>query len=124
VASRLASTTFLARADEAEQIVSHATGGEEGRTSGMGTEVRTCNGGRRTGAEEKRATSVLMAAAPAEVPTSAASVDISLPFPEMTPHIMQVPTALPPLLESYGFEGRLRASFRDGVGCVVVSCRT
>jgi hypothetical protein len=98
VALRLASTTFLARADETGQIVLHATSGEEGRTSGMGSEVRTCNG-----TEEKRATAVLMAAAPAEVPTSAASVDISLPLPEMTPHIMQVPSALPSLLESYGF---------------------
>jgi hypothetical protein len=63
----------------------------------MGSGGRTYNGGAAaggSGAEEKRT----IAALPAEVPTSAASVDISLPLPEMTPHIMQVPSALPPLL--------------------------
>jgi hypothetical protein len=62
----------------------------------MGSGGRTYNGGAAaggSGAEEKRT----IAALPAEVPTSAASVDISLPLPEMTPHIMQVPSALPPL---------------------------
>ncbi|GJN33895.1 hypothetical protein PR202_gb22524 [Eleusine coracana subsp. coracana] len=70
----------------------------------MGSEGRAWNGGamdsaRGSGAEEKPTTAALVAAgAPAEVPTSAASLDISLPLPEMTPHVMQVPSALSPLL--------------------------
>jgi ethanolamine kinase len=58
----------------------------------MGSEGRSWNGvagaGGRNGGEEKMGTAVV--AAPAEVPTSAASVDISLQLPEMTPRIMQV----------------------------------
>jgi ethanolamine kinase len=55
----------------------------------MGSEGRSWNGvagGATNGGEEKMGA----VAAPAEVPTSAASVDISLPLPEMTPRIMQV----------------------------------
>jgi ethanolamine kinase len=58
----------------------------------MGSEGRSWNGvaaaGGTGGGEEKMGAAVV--AAPAEVPTSAASVDISLPLPEMTPRIMQV----------------------------------
>ncbi|XP_035816282.1 probable ethanolamine kinase-like isoform X2 [Zea mays] len=65
----------------------------------MGSEGRVWNGAGVAagsgygGSVEAKATT----AAPADVPTSAASVDISLPLPEMSPHIMQVP---PPTLLS------------------------
>ncbi|OEL31618.1 putative ethanolamine kinase [Dichanthelium oligosanthes] len=72
----------------------------------MGSEGRSWNGagvcaaaggfdGVSSGGEEKPTTAAVAAGAPADVPTSAASVDISLPLPEMTPHIMQVTLLLP-----------------------------
>jgi hypothetical protein len=88
----------LARTDQ--QIArgsERATG--RGREVGMGSEGRVWNGAGVAagsgygGSVEAKATT----AAPADVPTSAASVDISLPLPEMSPHIMQVP---PPTLLS------------------------
>ena len=66
----------------------------------MGSEGRGWNGagdGARGGEEKPTTTAAVAAGAPADVPTSAASVDISLPLPEMTPHIMQVPLPLPPV---------------------------
>ena len=54
----------------------------------MGSEGRSWNGVAGGGGEEKLRT--FPAPAPAEVPTSSAAVDISLPLPEMTPRIMQV----------------------------------
>lgn len=95
--------TFVARAG-ADRIAPQAEREGEGRASGMGSEGRSLNGGAvpaaaGCGAEEKLTTAALVAAgAPAEVPTSAASLDISLPLPEMTPHVMQVPSALSSLL--------------------------
>jgi ethanolamine kinase len=56
----------------------------------MGSEGRSWNGAAGAGAdggEEKVST---VPAPPAEVPTSAAAVDIALPLPEMTPRVMQV----------------------------------
>jgi ethanolamine kinase len=58
--------------------------GSEGR-SWNGAAVAVAGGG---GGEEKMST---VPAPPAEVPTSAAAVDIALPLPEMAPRVMQVP---------------------------------
>jgi hypothetical protein len=67
----------------------------------MGSEGRGWHGAAAAGTDEgvggraekptTTTTAVVAAGAPADVPTSAASVDITLPLPEMTPHIMQVP---------------------------------
>ncbi|XP_062199169.1 probable ethanolamine kinase [Phragmites australis] len=62
----------------------------------MGSEGRSWNGGSTAaaagrdveGGDEKLTTPAVAVGTPAEVPTSAASVDISLPLPEMTPHII------------------------------------
>jgi ethanolamine kinase len=61
----------------------------------MGSEGRGWNGAAAgtgdgtSGREEKPTTTAAVAAVtPADVPTSAASVDITLPLPEMTPHII------------------------------------
>lgn len=76
-----------------------------GSSRGMGSEGRAWNGagmaagsGYGGGGEAKATTTAVSAAAPAEVPTSAASVDISLPLLKMSPRIMQVPR--PPHLSS------------------------
>jgi ethanolamine kinase len=73
----------------------------------MGSEGRGWNGAAAgtgdgtSGREEKPTTTAAVAAVtPADVPTSAASVDITLPLPEMTPHIMQVPLLLPLYFDS------------------------
>jgi ethanolamine kinase len=67
----------------------------------MGSEGRGWHGAAAAGTDEgvggraekptTTTTAVVAAGAPADVPTSAASVDITLPLSEMTPHIMQVP---------------------------------
>ncbi|VAI32511.1 unnamed protein product [Triticum turgidum subsp. durum] len=59
----------------------------------MGSDGRSWNGvagGARGGGEEKTRAVAAPAAALAEVPTSTAAVDISLPLPEMTPRIIDL----------------------------------
>uniref|UniRef100_A0A3B6KIL2 ethanolamine kinase n=1 Tax=Triticum aestivum TaxID=4565 RepID=A0A3B6KIL2_WHEAT len=59
----------------------------------MGSDGRSWNGvdgGARCGGEEKMRTVAAPAPALAEVPTSTAAVDISLPLPEMTPRIIDL----------------------------------
>uniref|UniRef100_A0A0E0M1N7 ethanolamine kinase n=1 Tax=Oryza punctata TaxID=4537 RepID=A0A0E0M1N7_ORYPU len=56
----------------------------------MGSEGRSWSGAAAVGggAEEKAAIAAVVAPAPGDVPASGASVDIALPLPEMTPHII------------------------------------
>ncbi|VAI32510.1 unnamed protein product [Triticum turgidum subsp. durum] len=70
----------------------------------MGSDGRSWNGvagGARGGGEEKTRAVAAPAAALAEVPTSTAAVDISLPLPEMTPRIMQVPDLCKELVKEW-----------------------
>lgn len=88
-------TGFLARAgpapaDRASGGLDHEGGarsmGSEGRSwNGVGTAAGSADGG---GADAKATTAAASPTAPLEIPTSAASVDISMPLPEMSPHII------------------------------------